>query len=126
MGEPQVSLRRVIPVQVVAPGALVPGPVARTLLRKLKMLGPPWSPRGEHVPVPVRRGSIASRVLKPWVLSRGVVDGQVDQHAEAERVGYPNQPAEVVERAEPRVDCGVVADVVAVVVPWAGVQRLQP
>jgi hypothetical protein len=60
------------------------------------------------------------------VLVRGVVDDQVRDQLEAALVHGRQQPVEVGQRAEARVDVLVVADVVAAVVPRRPVDRRQP
>ena len=71
------------------------------------------------VPVAILRVGIAARLLEPRVLVGGVVDDEVDDHADAALLGRVGELDEVAERAVARVDAVVVGDVVAVVAAWA-------
>ena len=70
-------------------------------------------------------GSLA-RLLKPRRIDRRVVDDEIDDDADAERVGVIHELDEVAERAVLVVDAVVVGDVVAVVAIGRRVERLQP
>jgi hypothetical protein len=55
-----------------------------------------------------------------------VVGDDVDDGADAERQRIPDQPLRLIERAEARVDRGVVGDVVAAVGKWRRVPGREP
>ena len=78
------------------------------------------------VPVAVLRIGIAARLLEPRMLIRGVVDDEIDQHADAALLGAVGELDEVAERAVARIDAVVVGDVVAVVALGGGLERHQP
>ena len=78
------------------------------------------------VPVPLRVVGAAAGLDEPRVLVGGVVDHQVHDHLHAAGVHPGQQLVEVGQGAEHRLDAGVVADVVAVVVLRGRVDRRQP
>ena len=55
-----------------------------------------------------------------------MVDDEIDDHADAERLRVIHEVDEVAERAVLVVDAVVVGDVVAVVAVGRGIERLQP
>jgi hypothetical protein len=65
-------------------------------------------------------------VLEPRVLVGRVVGDVVEDQPQPERVGLGGQAVEVLERAEERLDGGVVGDVVAEVGHRRAVDRRQP
>jgi hypothetical protein len=116
-------------VQVPLRGALVPRPRRAGLLpRGQPIVGrhavaPPVTP---DVPVAPRRAAARARLREPRVAVGGVVGHPVDDHAQAARARLGDELVEVGERAEARVDVGVVGDVVAEVGHRRGVERRQP
>ena len=60
------------------------------------------------------------------MLVRGVVDDEVDEHADAALLGAVGELDEIAERAVARIDAVVVGDVVAVVALRRGLERHQP
>jgi hypothetical protein len=81
----------------------------------------------EVVALPQRRaGALPQRPLEPLVLVRGVVGDEVDDDAQAESVGVPDQRVGVEQVAEHRVHGTVVGDVVAGVRLRGGVERAEP
>ena len=63
-------------------------------------------------------GACGERSLEPHVLVRGVVGDEVDDDAEAERMGALEERVEVCEGPEERVHVAVVGDVVPAVGLW--------
>ena len=130
----EVGLLAAEQVQVVLAGR--PRPAPRSGRRRTT---PSWSARrpgapGLHAearrppPVPVALRVVPGRagLDEPRVLVRGVVDDQVHDQLHPALVHGRQQPVEVGQRAEGRVDVLVVADVVAAVVPRRRVDRGQP
>ncbi len=68
---------------------------------------------GPHVPVGARIVATLPAFPEPLVFSRGVAQHLVDHDLQAQRVGLGQQPVEIGQRAEQRVDRAVVGDVVA-------------
>ena len=69
---------------------------------------------------------VAARLLEPRVLIRGVVDDQVDDHADAALLRRVGELDEVAEGAVARDHPVVVGDVVAVVAAGRALERHQP
>ncbi len=69
---------------------------------------------------------IGARLLEPRRVDRRVVDDQVDEHADAERLGVLHERDEVAERPMLVVDAVEVGNVVAVVAIRGWVERLEP
>ncbi len=82
--------------------------------------------RTPPVPVAPGVGTAGARPAEPGVLVRGVVHHQVHDDPQAPVVRRGQQPVEVLERPEHRVDVLVVADVVAVVVLGRAVHGREP
>ena len=129
----EVGLPAAEQVQVVLPGGLVrlPGrageeraPVGRLGPRRAQVHAEPR--RAPPVPVPLGVLPGGPGRLEPRVLVGGVVDHQVHEQLHAARVHGGQQPVEVGQRAEGRVDVLVVADVVPAVVLRGRVDRRQP
>ena len=55
-----------------------------------------------------------------------VIGDQIENHTDAARVRVREQPVEIGERAEERVDVAVIGDVVAEVFHWRGEERRDP
>lgn len=130
----QVGLLAGEQVQVVLPARLVVGPgragEERAPVVGLRsgctglLAGP-----GRTPDVPVAhgaRGAAVARGREPGVLVGRVVDDQIHDQLHAALVDRGEQPVEVVQRTEERVDVLVVADVVAVVGVRGGIDRGQP
>ena len=64
--------------------------------------------------------------LKPWMLVGRVVDDELGQHADVQRVRGVDELLEVVQRAVDRIDRRVVGDVVPVVSKRRRIEREQP
>ena len=60
------------------------------------------------------------------MLVGGVVDDEIDEHADAALLGAVGELDEIAERAVARIDAVVVGDVVAVVACGRGLERHQP
>ena len=60
------------------------------------------------------------------MLVRGVIDDEVDDHADAALLGAVRELDEVAERAVARIDAVVIGDVVAVVPVRRRLERHQP
>ena len=129
----QVGLLGGEDVQVVLAGLLVesPGragemrlPVGRFGARRARR----HARAGVAPPVPVPLGIVAagSRLHEPGMLVGGVVHHQVHDQLHAAGVQLRDQLVQVGQRAEERIDVGVIADVVAVVVHRRPVDRRHP
>jgi hypothetical protein len=57
---------------------------------------------------------------------RGVVRHEIEDQADAARVQRPNQPVEILERAEQRVDPDIIGDVVAEIRHRRRIDRRDP
>ena len=91
----------------------VRAPVRRLGARSARSDAVPWWP--PDVPIPLRGGRIAG-FYEPRMFIRGVVHHQVHDQLHAALVQRTDQFVHVLQRAEQRIDVGVIADVVAVVV----------
>ena len=126
VGDVQVGLEVVEAVEVVLPCHPVVRP--RRLLHAgeddalLRVRRPLRRP---HVVVAIPRVSRARR-LEPRVLRRGVVEDEVDQHAQAAVARLLDEAREVAQVAEVWMHAVVVGHVVAVVAPRRGLEREQP
>ena len=81
---------------------------------------------GPDIPVAMRGILCSARRLEPGVLVRGVVDDEVDDHADAALLAAMGELDEIAERAVARIDAVIVGDVVAVVLARRGLKRHQP
>ena len=79
-----------------------------------------------EIPIAVRAGRVAPRFLEPAMGRAGVVHHQVEHDPDAAAVRLGDQPIEVVEGAEQRIDGVVVGDVVADVEAGRRVDRREP
>ena len=109
-------------VQVVLLGVFVPGPGAAGTQRGapvVRLIAPD---------VPVALGVVprAARLDEPGVLVGGVVGHKVQQHANAAGMRFGDQPVDIDQRAEQRVDIAVVTDVVAGIGHRRAKDRRQP
>lgn len=66
-----------------------------------------------HIPIGLRVRLVASALLKPGVLVRGVVDDQVEQQLHVAGVNLADQVVHIGERPVLRIHIFVVADIVA-------------
>jgi len=112
----EVGLLRVERVHVPAAAALVPAP-GRPAESGDPVVRGPLDGRPD---VPVRM------LAEPGVLDRGVAEDQVEQDAEPPLARSLDELVEVLERAQLRVDRGVVRDVVPEVGQRRGVDRRKP
>src|SRR5208282_4006398 len=78
------------------------------------------------VPVAFGIGARRARLHEPWMLIRGLVGHQIDDHAHPAAMRLCDQAIEGGEIAEIRVDAAVVADVVAPVVERRRIDGVQP
>jgi len=78
------------------------------------------------VPVAVFGFRIAARLLKPFVLVRGVVHHEVDDDADAALARRVGELDEIAERAVGGIDAVIVGDVVTVVFARRALERHQP
>lgn len=107
----QRRLRRQMDVQVVLPGRVVEGPCRSAELAHPVVRRATIGPRvGPHVPVTVGVLSRRAGRNEPWVLSGRVTRDEVEHHPEPTIMARGQQPVEVPERAEQRVDARVVGD----------------
>lgn len=117
----EVRLLRGEQVQVVLLGGLVPVPggaaevAAPVVGRPAGAVGVVLG-RPPHVPVALGVVLGGAALLEPLVLVAGVVDDEVEQHAQAARVAGFDDALHVPDRAVGRVHLLVVGDVVAHVV----------
>ena len=81
---------------------------------------------GPDVPVAIGRILRASRLSKPGVLVGGVIDDEIDDHADAALLAAMGEFDEVAERAVARIDAVIVRDIVAVVLAGRRLERHQP
>ncbi len=113
----QIGLVMEEPVPVVRLGHGVPGPVGLLGVDEddPRLLVPPGvvAPDVELALGRPRRRE--PRSLEPLVLIGGVIDDELDEHAEAALVRRREEALEIVDRAVARMDRGVIGDVVAVV-----------
>ena len=110
----QVGLAGQEVVQVVLAAGLVQRPGRRAGRGQPVVRRPAVRGRvGPHVELPVRRGRVADRLDEPGVRAAGVVRHQVEQHPQAPLGRLGDQPVQVGQGAELRVDAQVVRDVVA-------------
>src|SRR5262245_8563373 len=77
-------------------------------------------------PIAVFRIWIASRVLKPGMFIRSVIDDEIDDHPDAALRRAMGEFDEIPERTEGRIDVVVIADVIAVVATRRFLKRHQP
>jgi hypothetical protein len=112
----EVGLRGQEVVQIILAPARVPGP-ARAVEDRLPVVRrrPVRPGVGPHVPI--RFGIVAALPAfpEPGVLVRAMGVDLVDDDLEAEAVGRGEEPVEIGERAEDRVDIAIVGNVVAVI-----------
>ncbi len=125
--EVQIGLAGQEVVQVVLAATRIPLPGAaaenrQPIVRRIAVL----LAIGPHVPVGLGIVAALTALDKPRVRVRRVREHLVDHHLEAEFMRTLDQRADVVERAEHRVDVAVVADVVAEVFHRALEERRQP
>src|SRR6516164_8938836 len=83
-------------------------------------------PFGPDIPVAMGRLLRASRRLEPNVCVRGVIDDEVDDHADAPLLAAMRELDEIAESAITRIDAVIVRDVVAVVLAGRRLKRHQP
>ena len=123
----QVRHLREEDVQPVLPRALVPRP-CRPAPDRDPVVRRATVRRGiaPDVPVAVRIVARRARCLEPRVVAGRVVRDVVHDHRQAELVCAREERVEVRERAEARVDVGVVGDVVAEVAHRRAVERREP
>ena len=114
-------------VQVPLPRGFVPGPRRAVAEGRAPVVGRPIRRAvAPDVPAPLRRAPRRARLDEPGMLVARVVRNPVDQHAQPARVRVGQEPVEVGERAEERIDVAVVRDVVAVVLHRRAEERGDP
>ncbi len=112
--EIQVRLRRQEVVQVVLAPARLPLPGYPAEDRQPVVgRGAVFARIGPHIPVGPGVVAALPALAEPRVLVGGVAEHLVDHHLQAQRMRPGQQPVEVVQRAEQRVDVALVGDVVA-------------
>jgi hypothetical protein len=126
--EVEVGLVGVEAVPVVGAGHRVPGPVGRLeVLEEDGGLRVALGVVAPHVELPCRAPlRSAARPGEPGVLVGGVVEDDLGDHSQAAPVGLVQEVPEVGQAPVGGVDGGEVGDVVAVVLPGRGVERLEP
>ena len=123
----QVGLLGEEQVAVVLPARFVERPGGRAeMAHPIVRWAATWRGVPEQVVVAFRRARIREGCLEPSMFTRGVVRDNIENDAEIELVGSSDQPVDVVERAVTRINVAVIRDVVAMVVPWRGVERGEP
>jgi hypothetical protein len=123
----EVGLKVIEAVEV--PGAGLPVIAPGRLLHARKhhaAIGARWLLLRPHVPVAIFRLGILARRLEPGMLVRGVVDDEIDEHADAALLGAVGELDEVADGAVARIDAVVVGHVVAVVTIGRDLERHQP
>ena len=123
----QVRLLRQEVVEVELARGVVPGP-GRAAERRSPVVGrrPVGPAVGPDVPVATLRRAARARVHEPRMPVARVVGHEIDQHAHPAIGGLRHQPIEIIDRAEVRIDIGVIGDVVAPVRVRGGVDRTEP
>lgn len=126
VGDVQIGLVPVERVQEVLLGLLVVLPDRIFLAREdhVRCIG--GSLIGPDVEVAVGRGAAAAGGDEPRMPVGGVVDDEVDDHADAAIPRHPDDLHEIAVGPQPRVDAVEVADVVPVVAVGGRVNRHQP
>jgi hypothetical protein len=126
--EVEVGLVRVEPVPVVCLGHRVPRPVRRLKILEddpdVTVLLGIVAPDVVVPPAPAR--PVATSMLEPGVLVRGVVHDQLGDHSQAAAVSLTQERLEVPQRAVGGMNRGEVGDVVAVVLAGRGAEREEP
>ena len=124
----EVRLVRKEPMPVIGARFRIPGPVGflgvgeDDTSAEIFMVG-----IAPDVPVPrIAAEPGASRALEPGMLVRGVIDHQLGDHPQASALGFCDEAAKILHRAEIGIDAAVVGDVVAVVTAGARIERQQP
>ncbi|MNV63607.1 hypothetical protein D3C71_1562110 [compost metagenome] len=112
--EIQVRLRRQEVVQVVLAAARFPTPGHATEDRQ-PVVGrrAVFARIGPHIPIGLGVVAAFAAFLEPGVVHRGVAEHLVDHHLQAQPMCLGQQPVEVGQVAEQRVDVALVGDVVA-------------
>src|SRR6266699_3208369 len=115
--EVQVRLMRIEPVPVVRAGYVVPGPVRSLgVLEDDSRVLVPLVGVAPDIEVAGSAARLrAPGALEPGMLVRGVVAQELVDDPDTAVMRFPDESAGIAERAEHRVDVGVVGDVVAVV-----------
>ncbi len=129
LGPVDVGLLGEEQVQVVLGRALVEGPRRDVLAEGCPPVVGRTAPRcrvAPHVPAAVCARGRRTGVEEPGVAVGGVVGHPVDDDPQAPGVSVGQQPVEVGQRPEERVDIAVVAHVVAEVGHRRAVERRQP
>ena len=78
------------------------------------------------IPVTIFRIRVAARFLEPGMFVRGVVDHQIDQHADAALLGAVGELDEIAQRAVARVDGIIIGYIVSLVALRRYLKRHQP
>ena len=81
---------------------------------------------GPDIPVAIAAVAAGAAVEEPRVAVGGVAPDLVDQHLQAERMGAVEQPVEIGERAEQRIDRDVVGHVIAEIGLRRAEERAEP
>src|SRR5258705_10819814 len=81
---------------------------------------------GPDIPFAIGRILRASRVTKPRMLVRGVIDDEIDDDANPTLAAAMGELDEIAQRAVTRIDAVIVGDVVAVIPAWRGLKWHQP
>ncbi|MNZ99622.1 hypothetical protein D3C78_1189560 [compost metagenome] len=78
------------------------------------------------IPVRFRIVAAGAAFHEPWMLVRGMRHDEIDHHADAETVGFRDQPVEIGQCAEHRIDIDIVRDVVTEILHRRGEERRNP
>ena len=116
-------------VELLARGLPLPGAAAedrRPVVRRDRLAAAPAGGIAPQIPVGMLAVPAPARVHEPRMEVARVVEDEVEDHPEPALVRGRDQPVEVVERPEHRIDRRVVGDVVADVEPRRRVDRRQP
>src|SRR5580704_3985591 len=105
---------------VIAPGGLLHTGENHSDIRVRRLLFRP------DIPIPIFGVGFAPCFPEPRVLIRGVIDDQIDEHADAALLCSVGELHEVAERAEARIYFVVVRNIVAVIAAGRGLKRHEP
>ena len=81
---------------------------------------------GPDIPVRFRIGPVLPALLEPVMFMRCVGIDLVDNDLEAKLMGARDQPVEILQRPEHRVDIAIVSDIIAIIIHGRGKERREP
>ena len=123
----EVGLRGQEVVQVILAAPRVPGPGRATEHGQPVVGGRAVRPRVcPHVPVMFGVGLAGAALFEPLVRVGGVRDYLVDHDLEAKLVGPGDEPVEILQRAEQRVNRAIILDIIAKILHRRFEERAEP